>query len=376
MKGLKKEKYISLYRDKYLVIRISTKTGMFNQTVTIADYPTPAQAMNAAIAIRDAALAERHTEKLVAHTPTVKEVFDATFEMFGYSIKTWNKHIGLYNASICQFESVEIKKLTAAEIMKSITAFAQDHSDATVTRLISVWHSIFQAAQMMGYPVVDHSIAIKANRPKSKVVTEQRDVMASDEDIETFLDYLQTYNSRSTKGVYKARMVEMIVYTMLYTGCRPAEALALTRNDINLITNEISINKSVGSTHTTSGRTIRTTKTRQSRRVVPIASPLKDRLVEYLANHNPNYDLLFCDERGTPIEIDWLSNYIRLVSKKAHVHVTLYMFRHKFSTDLLKIADLRTVQDLMGHESSSMTVSYARSTQDERKTAIDSRKLS
>lgn len=373
MKGLKKEKYISLYRDKYLVIRISTKTGMFNQTVTIADYPTPAQAMNAAIAIRDAALAERHTEKLVAHTPTVKEVFDATFEMFGYSIKTWNKHIGLYNASIIQFESIEIKKLTAAEIMKSITAFAQDHSDATVTRLISVWHSIFQAAQMMGYPVVDHSLTVRANRPKSKIVAEQRDVMATDEEIETFLDVLSTYNSTSIKGIYNARMVEMIVYTMLYTGCRPAEAIALTRDDINLLTNEISINKSVGSTHTTSGKTIRTTKTRQSRRVVPIAMPLKERLIDYLSKHE--YDLLFCDMSGNPLEIDWLSNYVRLVSKKAGVHVTLYMLRHKFSTDLLKIADLRTVQDLMGHESGSMTVSYARSTDDERKNAIDSRRL-
>lgn len=373
MKGLKKEKYISLYRDKYLVIRISTKTGMFNQTVTITDYPTPAQAMNAAIAIRDAALAERHTEKLVAHTPTVKEVFEATFEMFGYSIKTWNKHIGLYNASICQFESVEIKKLTAAEIMKSITAFAQDHSDATVTRLISVWHSIFQAAQMMGYPVVDHSLTVKANRPKSKVVAEQRDVMASDEDIETFLDYLQSYNSTSIRGRYNARMVEMIVYTMLYTGCRPAEAIALTQDDVNLLTDEISINKSVGSTHTDSGKTIRTTKTRQSRRTIPIAQPLKDKLLPYLQDHP--FDLLFCDEKGNPLEINWLSNYVHLVSKKAKVHVTLYMLRHKFSTDLLKIADLRTVQDLMGHESGSMTVSYARSTDDERKNAIDSRRL-
>ena len=374
MKGLKKEKYISVVRDKYLTIRISTKTGMFNQTITIADYPTPAQAMNAAIAIRDAALADRHINKLVAHTPTVKEIFDATFEMFGYSIKTWNKHLGLYNASIAQFESVEIKKLTAAEIMKSVTAFAQEHSDGSVERLISVWHSIFQAAQMMGYPVIDHSLTVKANRPKSKVVTEQRDVMATDEDIEKFLDVLSTYNSTSIKGLYNARMVEMIVYTMLYTGCRPAEAIALTRDDINLLTNEISINKSVGSTHTESGKTIRTTKTRQSRRVVPIASPLKDRLITYLANHK--HDLLFCDIHGNPLEINWLSNYVCLVSKKAGVHITLYMFRHKFSTDMLKVADIRTVQDLMGHEASGMTLSYARSTEDERKDAIDKRRLS
>lgn len=371
---LKKEKYISVVRDKYLQIRIKTKTGTFSQNVTISDYPTPAQAMNAAIAIRDEALAERHANRLVAHTPTVKEVFDATFEMFGYSIKTWNKHLGLYNASIIQFESVEIKQLTAADIMKSITAFAQDHSDATVTRLISVWHSIFQAAQMMGYPVVDHSIAIKANRPKSKVVVEPREVMATDEDIEIFLEYLRTYNGNTDKGRYNARMVEMIVYTMLYTGCRPAECIALTRGDINLLTNEISISKSVGSTHTASGKTLRTTKTKQSVRIVPIAEPLKDKMIEYLSGHKT--DLLFCDIHGNPLEINWLSNYIHLVCKKAGVHITLYMFRHKFATDMLKIADQITVRDIMGHHSIKQTKEYANSTEAERRNAINARRLS
>lgn len=146
------------------------------------------------------------------------------------------------------------------------------------------------------------------------------------------------------------------------------------RADINLITNQISKNKSFGSTHTGSGRTIRTTKTKQSRRTVPIADQLYDRLLTYLPNHP--HDLLFCDSNGDPLEIDWLANYMRLVSKKAGVNVTLYMLRHKFSTDLLKTADLRTVQDLMGHESSSMTLSYARSSAEDRKKAIADRKMS
>ena len=67
---------------------------------------------------------------------------------------------------------------------------------------------------------------------------------------------------------------------------------------------------------------------------------------------------------------------MRLVSKKAGVNVTLYMLRHKFSTDLLKTADLRTVQDLMGHESGAMTLSYARSSDEDRKKAIAGRKMS
>ena len=87
-------------------------------------------------------------------------------------------------------------------------------------------------------------------------------------------------------------------------------------------------------------------------------------------------DLLFCDTQGNPLEIDWLANYMRLVSKKAGVNVTLYMLRHKFSTDLLKTADLRTVQDLMGHESGAMTLSYARSSDEDRKKAIAGRKMS
>lgn len=314
---MKKEKYITKDKGNYFRVRIRTPDGVFSKSVNIADYPSEAKALAAAKLIRDQALADRHANRLVAKTPTVEAFYHMTFDLFGYSMKTWKKHEYLYENSISRFASKELDKVSAADILESVTEFAQTHTDGTVDRLISVWHSIFQAAQLKGYPVIDHSMAVRLNRPTSKIVAREKAVTVSEEDLEHFLDVLSTYNRNSDRGRYTAEMVEMLLYTMIYTGCRPAEAMALTRKDINLINNEISINKSVGSTHTASGRTIRTTKTRQSRRVVPIASPLKDRLVEYLGNHNPNYELLFCDERGTPIEIDWLSNYIRLVSKKS-----------------------------------------------------------
>lgn len=373
---MKKEKYITKDKGNYFRVRIRTPDGVFSKSVNIADYPSEAKALAAAKLIRDQALADRHANRLAAKSPTVESIYHKMHDMFGLSQKTIKRHDIMYRAAIAPYGSTEITDIKTSDVMDSITRYMENHSDQATDRVISLWSTIFETAQMLDIPVPNRAKAVKRTRPHSKVPNQHRNVTATDEDIEAFLDALANYGTYNDKGRYRARVYTMLCHLMLHTGCRPAEALALTRTDINLITNEISINKSVGSTHTASGRTIRTTKTRQSRRVVPIASPLKDRLIEYLNNHNPNYDLLFCDERGTPIEIDWLSNYIRLVSKKANVHVTLYMFRHKFSTDLLKIADLRTVQDLMGHESGSMTISYARSTQDERKTAIDSRKLS
>ena len=352
---MKKEKYITKDKDAYFRVRIRTPDGVFSKSVNIADYPSEAKALAAAKIIRDQALADRHANRLVAKTPTVEVFFRMTFDLFGYSIKTWKKHEFLYENSISQFASKELDKVSAADILESVTEFAQTHTDGTVDRLISVWHSIFQAAQLKGYPVIDHSMAVRINRPSSKVVAREKAVTVSEEDLEHFLDVLSTYNHNSDRGRYTAEMVEMLIYTMIYTGCRPAEAMALT-------------------THTSEGREIRTTKTKQSRRNVPIADPLYDRLLSYLPSHP--HDLLFCDTQGNPLEIDWLANYMRLVSKKAGVNVTLYMLRHKFSTDLLKTADLRTVQDLMGHESGAMTLSYARSSDEDRKKAIAGRKMS
>ena len=372
---MKKERYITKDKDAYFRVRIRTPDGgVFSKSVNIADYPSETKALAAAKIIRDQALADRNANRLVAKTPTVEAFFTMTFDLFGYSMKTWKKHELLYESSISRFASRELNKMSAADILESVTEFAQTHTDGTVDRLISVWHSIFQAAQLKGYPVVDQSMIVRLNRPTSKVVPREKAVTVSEKDLEHFLDVLSTYNAGSESGRKTAIMVEMIVYTLLYTGCRPAEAMALTRADINLITREISISKSVGSTHTSAGREIRSTKTKQSRRTVPIADPLYDRLLTYLPAHP--HDLLFCDENGDPLEINWLANYMRLVSKKAGVSVTLYMLRHKFSTDLLKTTDLRTVQDLMGHESGAMTLSYARSTDEDRKKAIENRKMS
>ena len=147
---------------------------------------------------------------------------------------------------------------------------------------------------------------------------------------------------------------------------------------VRIIPLTIRFSKSIGSTTDEYSRQVKATKTATSIREVPIDKELHEMLVDYLFSKDIviHGDLLFPDSWGNPMEIQNVDTHVRNVCKKAGVHVTLYMLRHKFSTDMLKVADIRTVQDLMGHESPSMTLSYARSTPDDRKEAIDKRKLS
>ena len=68
---------------------------------------------------------------------------------------------------------------------------------------------------------------------------------------------------------------------------------------------------------------------------------------------------------------NYVSNILRRLSKGK---LRTYMLRHQFSTDLLtNNVDIRTVQELMGHTSGSMSLEYARSNPELMKKAIKNR---
>jgi integrase/recombinase XerD len=100
-------------------------------------------------------------------------------------------------------------------------------------------------------------------------------------------------------------------------------------------------------------------------RVVPMtpgALYWLDQYLAFLGTKKTGEDYLFQGRRkGTSLSIEGLHNAISRIFKKAEIdrHGTCHLFRHTLATMLLDAgAELRHIQELLGHESISSTDTY------------------
>jgi integrase/recombinase XerC len=140
---------------------------------------------------------------------------------------------------------------------------------------------------------------------------------------------------------------DFALLTLLYgSGLRVAEALSLTGAALPL------------------GETLVVTGKRNKTRIVPLLAPVREAIRHYidLCPYPPSRDdPLFRGARGGPLN----GEMIRRVVRRARVRLGLserttpHALRHSFATHLLgRGADLRSLQELLGHASLSSTQIY------------------
>ena len=104
-------------------------------------------------------------------------------------------------------------------------------------------------------------------------------------------------------------------------------------------------------------------------RLVPIGSDAMKQVQYYLDHERKNLkkvlqgneDFVFINTRGKPLSRIWIFLIIKDLCEKAAIekNVSPHTFRHSFATHLIEGgADLKVVQDLMGHESITTTEVY------------------
>ena len=146
---------------------------------------------------------------------------------------------------------------------------------------------------------------------------------------------------------------------------RPSEVYALEWDNIDRENKTIYVCQAIGSNHNEKPVIVKT-KTQSSVRTIPYPDDL-DEILNLLKGEQ----YLFKRSNGEFLNGDFVSNTLyRLTGGK----LRRYMLRYQFSTDLiLKKVEVRTIQKLMGHTNSNMTVNYARSNEKVKKTAISGR---
>ena len=86
---------------------------------------------------------------------------------------------------------------------------------------------------------------------------------------------------------------------------------------------------------------------------------LKTRDLIILKNKIQNNKTLFLRENGKSITRQDVYNFVRKLGEKIHKHISPHTLRHTFATHLLENgADLRVVQELLGHSDVSTTQLY------------------
>ena len=382
---MKNEKYIQLKESKkkgeYFQVTISYTTSAGNRATRscgqfyVKDYGDKKNALRIAKKARDQALDELMMNTYGSSDLTVEDCFTASLELMNLSKKSKERHTQSYYAMMKDFDQLrykQIRKVTTEDVIRTLNRFAENHSQDAVSRCRTVWHQIFQTAQMKEIPVIDRTLAIKT--PRSKVPAKPRSMSCTYEDVMVTLENLETYGD-GKRAFKRSRDLHDIILVMFYTGMRPQEALALAKSEIDLDNGIINVYQSVGSTVHAS-RQLVTTKTDGSLRQIPIAEELEPLLKELC--DRTDSDLLFTDVDGLPYEIATLDTVLRNMRQNRDLpRVTMYMCRHLFATDVYGMAqNKKSAQRLMGHKSESMTLYYLNDDSKEKYSLVQKRKLS
>jgi integrase/recombinase XerC len=142
---------------------------------------------------------------------------------------------------------------------------------------------------------------------------------------------------------------DLAILLLLYgTGLRVSEALSLTARDLPM------------------GESIRVTGKRSKTRMVPVVKAVAEAIGEYLRQCPYRIEgdsPLFLGARGGPLSADLVRRSVRAARTRLGLPDTLtpHALRHSFATHLLaRGADLRSLQELLGHSSLSSTQIYTK----------------
>ena len=154
---------------------------------------------------------------------------------------------------------------------------------------------------------------------------------------------LATFDIRSAKGCRDSAIVE-VLYS---TGLRVSELVTLRLSDLFF-----------GEGY------VRVVGKGDKQRLVPIGSAARDKIQLYMEERKPKSAsemTLFLNNRGKPLTRVMVFNIIRQAAERAGItkNISPHTLRHSYATHLLQGgANIRQVQELLGHESITTTEVY------------------
>ena len=234
------------------------------------------------------------------------------------------------------------KSVTTASLRRFLSTRFPGLSASAMARKISAIRSFF--AFLAGQGI------LKAN-PAASIAAPRREMRLPEFlPVDEMMDLLRSLPSGGEKQARDAAILELLYSS----GLRVGELVSLRWEDLSL-----------------EEGTVRVTGKGRKVRIVPVGKKAADALKGYLAARgsrgslpgSPPAGVLFRNMRGGPLTARSVARILAASLQRAGVgrHLSPHGIRHTFATHLLESgADLRAIQEMLGHASLSTTQRYAR----------------
>lgn len=345
------------------------KRKNIKKSFNLKDYKSPSDAMAAAKAYRDRKAAEivnKKVEKLPDHY-SVDDVAKLIPEYFPYTKGTQVKNEKMYNKYIkpvCgDMMLVDVKQ---EDILKTMVDCANHCVQGCVGNVRSVWRKIYSIGIQKEIVHKDETMFVETPRSLHETARSNSEQNITEEDFKAFCEYLETYGHYmpwEKAQIYNREMILQMLKVARVAGVRPREVRALRKGDIVFRKDDdgdeyavIRVRVSEGSSRTEKS-TITTTKTRQSKRDIPVFGEVVQLLHDAVNNAPTEYIFAkYNHELFTSTEV---SDYLYRVSNQCGIKVYMVLLRKSFAADLYAAGVNPTViKQLMGHASENMSLNW------------------
>ena len=296
-------------------------------------------------------------EQLLKNRVEYRSFIDYLADERRYSINTVNS----YKKDVSSFllflndNSIDYREITV-EIVRSyiLELTVTNHSKATIKRKLSALKHYYRF--LFNRHFIENDVFELISSPKSG--KKLPDFLTANE-----INYLFDANSKRNDEL---ALRDQAILELLYaSGLRVSELVSLTLQDVDI-----------------KNRIMRIIGKGNKERIVPFSKTAQTAMSSYLKTLRPKLiarktcteNAFFLNARGEKLTYRGLEYILTEIEKKNGIYLKLHphKLRHSFATHLLNEgADLRTIQELLGHESIGTTQIYTHITYNEMKDTYD-----
>jgi tyrosine recombinase XerC len=282
---------------------------------------------------------EKYIEKFMRYLEIEKNYSQHTILNYRLDLDNFKKFIG--DTDIEKVDYLALRKFLAELKGKNL-------GTRTVNRRLSALRSFFKFLTRDGYIKTNPTLSISSPKIDKHLPT-----FLTEDEVTRLIESAFAKSDKDEQGLRNRAVLE----TFYSTGIRISELVSLNIQDLDFI-----------------GGIVKVSGKGKKERIVPIGEVAIRELRKYLEKRKKQADELFLNRSGKRITARGVRNIVRKYIKLAGIKqgVSAHTFRHSFATHLLnRGADLRTVQELLGHASLSTTQIYTHLTTEKLKSVYD-----